>query len=213
MSFAISLLHPTIRPEAWQAASRAWIETCESPANVQYVLVPEPGVGFGRFAPAEFPLVGDGFISLNKRGRGLPQAFNHAASVSDGRILVTIADDLWPCAGWDRILLEAVGTTEIAAVWAEVGIPHLDSQIIVHPILTRGYYEQRGGQIFHEGYTAWYADNEFSDIAMRDGVIIDARERLKFKHAHFADEVDSFHNQRGEQDRVLYEARKAAGFP
>lgn len=51
-------------------------------------------------------------------------------------------------------------------------------------ILNRKRYE-RFGYLFHPGYVSMRADDEFSEVAERDGVIVDAT-HLMFPHCHWS---------------------------
>jgi hypothetical protein len=211
----ISLLHPTARPHRWEAVHRAWLRACAQPERVEYVLVPEwdldNGVSsrFGRL--------------VIKRNQGRPclvDAFNQAAALSTGRVLVVIADDFFPFPLWDVGLLHTLEgkLDEQVAVWASTGGAN-DARFIVHPILTRAYYERYGFLFWYE-YEAWFADNEFSDVAHRDGVVLDARKVLRFDHCHpsrglvAADAINQRQDSRGASIfRSVYERRKRDGFP
>jgi len=150
----------------------------------------------------------------------LVDAFNQAAALSTGKVLVVIADDFFPFPNWDTALLDVLGykSDQPAVVWASTQGSN-DAHFIVHPILTRAYYERYGYIFWHE-YEAWYADNEFSDVAHRDGVVIDARQRLRFDHRHpsrglvASDEINLRQDKRGATIfKAIYYRRKREGFP
>jgi hypothetical protein len=93
-------------------------------------------------------------------------------------------------------------------------------ELMTIQILARGRFE-RFGYVFHPRYTGMYADNEFSEVAHRDGVVIDAR-YLVFQHHHpyFDPGVPNdrwyeLANAPSEYSlgRAVYVARKACGFP
>jgi hypothetical protein len=140
----ISLLHPTIRPHAWENAAQAWYERCDNPDGVEYILVPEQSrfleslTTLSEMTPFEENTVGWNTHAANEGG-----CFNCAAELSTGDVLVTMADDLTPPEHWDTTLLRVLGDkiNGEAAVWAASGDASLDSWTIVHPILTRAYYE------------------------------------------------------------------------
>jgi hypothetical protein len=50
-------------------------------------------------------------------------------------------------------------------------------------ILTRERYKDQG-YLFHPEFFSMFSDNWFSECAFRDGVVIDARDRITFKHLH-----------------------------
>jgi hypothetical protein len=196
-----------------------WFKKCDHPESVEYVLAIEP---------AEFPEppVDSPFpntkVVRNTKTPCLVSGFNTAGEASTGNPLVAIADDLFPCPHWDTILAEVLEGREDteAVVWAHNGsFWGRDSKDeIVHPILTRKYYE-RLGHVFNPAYRAWYADTEFAAVAHLDGVVIDAREKLRFDHRHFSegrcphDAINARADAGGEADKLMFEQRKAAGFP
>ena len=77
-------------------------------------------------------------------------------------------------------------------------------------ILSRARYEQQGNELFHEGYESVFSDNEFSYRAYRDGIVIDAREKLRFEHLHPSfgkAPMDATYKHNNQQSR--YEAGRA----
>jgi len=112
------------------------------------------------------------------------RAWNAAAKVAVGDVLVQLSDDWIPCYGWDTAILAEIGDTSRSAVLAVSDGNRTDS-LLCMAILTRARLErQEGGTLFSPEYLSVYSDNEFSHRAWRDGVVIDARERLKFRHVH-----------------------------
>lgn len=209
-----SLLHPTARPKQWRNTACAWLTATANPDDVDYVLVPEWNVDVHTV-----PRFGIRGVYRNNGHPCLVDGFNTAAKNASGQVLIAIADDFFPFPRWDEALAKVIGTriTEDLVVWASTGGAN-DENFIVHPILTRSYLE-RYGYLFWSGYKAWYADNEFSDVAHRDGVVLDARKQLRFDHRHPSrslapnDEIYQRQAMQGEEARVLYERRKAQGFP
>jgi hypothetical protein len=75
-------------------------------------------------------------------------------------------------------------------------------------ILTRERYKAQG-HLFHPEFFSMFSDNWFSHCAFRDGVVIDARDRITFEHVHpafgkaemdetYARSNDSYHYKTGE---------------
>ena len=113
---------------------------------------------------------------------------NAAAKASTGQVLVMVADDFFPPEHWDTLLLEAI--PDLSGEYAV----HVDAQdpwcwIMTHPILTRAYYERPGrggckpGDLFYPEYLSVGCDDDFTECAKRDGVVINAK-HLKFEHRH-----------------------------
>jgi hypothetical protein len=145
-------------------------------------------------------------------------AHNCAAEVSHGDVLVIIADKYFSAPHWDTDLLEVLGEklNSDAVVWANQTLTYpngtIDKGHMVHVILTRSYYQKKG-YVFHPDYTDWYADNEFHDVAAGEGIIIDARTKLRFRKLQEMDEFENRYVRNGEASRMIYERRRANGFP
>jgi hypothetical protein len=151
-------------------------------------------------------------------------AFNAAARVSSGSILFLEADDCFPPADWDRLLIETVYRANKTldddfVIWVSTGGPN-DDRLMTVPILSRRRFLTKGYAIWP--YPSVYADNDFTESARADGVVIDARASLRFEHRHFSlpgglprDEVYDRQNSRenyAEGERIFQE-RRALGFP
>ena len=208
----ISLLHPTVRPDKWQVACEDWFKNCDQPHDIEYILVPERA----KFSELFLPRIQfDNFVmTMNEGPATLVGAFNFAATLSHGDVIMAIADDYFSAPHWDTDilhLLEGKMHTE-AVIWANSNVPCLDVYTIVHPILTREYYK-RLGYIFNSIYDSCYSDVEFNDVAQAAGVVIDAREKLRFNHTHGNDEIYMEHMSHADVSRAIYLTRKQDGFP
>jgi hypothetical protein len=187
-----SLLHTTARlPYGWLEASTEWLRACDHPESVQYVLfVDGEPVPLGKIR---------GFASFNmidENGRllsrpydncrvGSANGWNRAAALSTGKFLITISDDYRPCEHWDTEILRLLGgegswhmDEVVLDVDNQDGAPH-----IPFSFLTRAYYN-RYGYIFYPEYKGLMADNDFTDVAREDGVVINAK-HLRFRHLHY----------------------------
>jgi hypothetical protein len=213
----ISLLHTTIRPQKWVLACQAWYDCCDKPDRVEYVLTPEKTDAEWFFAiPFKHHV-----IEWNNGRPCAVDGFNYAAKLSHGQVLVIVADDFFPPPHWDSQLLGVLGrkASKEAVVWVSTKGEN-DSRFITLPILTRKYYERYGYVLWPE-YQSWYSDCEFTEVAQRDGVIIDARKTLNFDHRYpwrpdlrqAPDEINLRQNNQGAEAELLYEKRKSAGFP
>lgn len=211
----ISILHPTARPEKWGAAYAQWLDTCDDPSRVEYVLVPEWDLEIE--GGPTFP------NTVVERNHGRPclvDSYNQAAELAQGQVLVVSADDFFPFPHWDTELLAFLGNRldKEAVVWVD------NPTMLIQPIITRPYYE-RYGYLFYSGYFGWYADNEFDTVARRDGVVLDARDVLPFRHAHHVidpvgtvvNPVDPVYKRIVDEGKTtgkgIFEQRRAVGFP
>jgi hypothetical protein len=90
---------------------------------------------------------------------------------------------------------------------------------MVLPIITRARYA-RFGYLFYPKYKSMFCDTELTEVAYRDGVVIDAH-HLLFEHMHpdcgkrNRDQNDLLHasSERWNVGEMLFNFRKAAGFP
>ena len=211
----ISLLHSTARlPDGWRPAMEAFLANAADPSNVEYILAIDEDRDFS-VSPDE--LAGWGASALVKRGvTSSVSGHNAAAKVSHGDILVTMADDYFPPAGWDDAIRRAIPDVRDQVV---LDVENSDGSTWLLPFsfLTRAYYE-RYGYIFYPGYRALCSDNEFSEQARRDGVVRSAR-HIVFEHRHPdrglapMDEVYLRQKSGYEEAKKLFRERQATGFP
>lgn len=113
-------------------------------------------------------------------------AWNECAAASTGDILVQLSDDWIPCRGWDSRLYGECGHRDPLNDPFVVAVSdgHRTDDLLCMAILSRARWERQGREMFAPEYESMFSDNEFSFRAFRDGVVIDARSRLKFEHAH-----------------------------
>jgi len=220
MNPVFSLCHPTARlPNGWILAWRDWMAKCDYPEKVEYVLVVHE---------SDYPSLGD-IPSPNIRvaicgtRRSWVESANLAARVSNGRVLVSIADDFFPCDPWDTEITNAIPDLNGQYV-LDVNTGH-NRDIIICPIFTRAYYERPGrgghpnGEFLYPEYISMGADDDFTHVAFQDGVVVNGK-HLHFDHRHPSrglSEMDEVYQwtQRPEawevKDRVLAR-RKSCGF-
>jgi hypothetical protein len=171
-----SLLHPTIRlPEGWQAASDEWYAACDNPDEVEYVLCTEWPVPPAITSWKHFVQIDNGDRRCSTMG------WNKAGAASTGQFLITIADDFAPCLHWDTELLKVIPDLKGQYVIA-VNMGGFRPDLLMFTLMTRPYYE-RYGYVWYPEYKGMYADDDFTAVAKRDGVIINAR-HLFFEHRH-----------------------------
>jgi hypothetical protein len=172
----ISLLHAT-RGRVKQAAEcrRKWLESAADPDSVEHIFgldIDDPEVMLLTVYNHVF-LTGDG---------GPVAAWNVAATRAKGEILVQLSDDWEPFQGWDMAIREAIGDTSKPAVLA-VSDGHRKDDLLCMAIMTRQRFVDQG-YFFYTEFFSMFSDNWFSYEAFRDGVVIDARDRIVFEHIH-----------------------------
>lgn len=183
-----SLCHTTARlPKGWRAAAQAWKDNADHPELVEHIFVvdaPEPGsVSVLATLGADFPFTGTTKFGINEERRCCVDGWNLAAKLSTGKFLINIADDFFPCPHWDTELIKVIeangGFDKEMALDVNTGGNH---GLLTFCFITRPYYE-RFGYLLYPEYISVYSDNEFTDVAKRNGVVVDAR-HLLFKHIH-----------------------------
>ncbi len=190
--FQFSLLHTSARPDKWREIFDAWISLADNPVWVQYILVGDQRWGFDKHNPGESLRDIDTYVNLYPMRRCYVEGVNLAARYARGHTLIVIADDQYPCQGWDTHLNRVIAQNELHdrgsvleyAIRVPTGTPdEVKRNITVMPIVSRSRY-QRLGYVLFPGYESMYADNDFSEHAQQDGVFIDAQDLPEFPHRH-----------------------------
>jgi hypothetical protein len=196
----ISLLHATRgRPGMAWRCRMDWLRAADNPDAIEHIFA------IDATDPASFLLANTRSVIV--RGNGGPvEAWNVAAAQSNGQVLIQLSDDWQPFQGWDTAILDAIGDPTKPAVLA-VSDGHRTDALLCMAILTRAQYQQQG-HLFHPEFFSMCSDDWFTECAHRDGVVIDARDRITFEHMHpafgigemdetYARSNDDFHYQTG----------------
>jgi hypothetical protein len=224
-----SLLHPTARPDGWRGAMDAWYERCDNPGQVEYVLCRDEGrddAAWNRQGDWSFGLWQKWHpfkFVVNEGRRCAVDAWNAAAKASTGEILITVADDYFPSEYWDAQIMETV-IAPLSKNWTPgclkefvLDVDNGDGSdwLLPFSFISRAYYE-RLGCLFWPEYYGLGADNDFTERARRDDVVIPAR-HIKFSHPQFpADDPIYQWQHRAEAEeayRRVFSKREAQGFP
>lgn len=243
-----SILHTSARPEQWKQVYDAWIAAADHPEYIEYVLCVDERWGFSADTPGlmDWSWRKDdftpGFRAMNKlvwntQRRCYVDGVNTAAAASTADVFIVNADDQYPCPHWDTVLRahfefssefqEAMASgNSSAVVWANTLTPReRERRIMPMPILTRAYYEQKG-YVFYPKYESMYADNDFCEQALYDGVngdcaVLYLADSAAFPHRHpyfdpkvSDDAVYQAQNRREAYNTgaALFAVRKANGF-
>jgi hypothetical protein len=193
-----SILHSSARPDKWRTVYDAWIAAADNPPDVQYVLVVDRRWGFEELpdfvrAYGGIPTKHEDLAIWNTGRRCYVDGVNIAAAYATGDIFIVIADDQFPCEHWDTEIEKAITQWHtpgvdiggdycvVVEVSTQTPAEH-DRKILVMPILSRGRYKKYG-YVLYPAYESMYADNDFREMADRDGAVYDAR-HLVFPHKH-----------------------------
>lgn len=184
----ISLLHATYgRPKKAVEAMRHSLLNAATPGNVEYIVAVEDTdlESMKAFDETEARVVSGQF-------GGSAPAWDAAAKVAKGELLVQMQDDLVLPMDWDRMLLERI-TPEYHTPFPprplviRVSDGFRKDSLLCTAIINRARYEQVG-EFLHAGYRSVYSDGEFTLRAILDAkagkcTLIDARD-ITFLHRH-----------------------------
>jgi len=126
-----------------------------------------------------------------KEPNGCVKAWNAAAAVSAGEVLVQLSDDWIPCHDWDALIWESLeplasaetGTVGSTPLVLAVRDNHRTDALLCMAILTRARYEAQGFEMFSSEYFGVFSDNEFTVRAYDDEVVVQAP-HIVFSHDH-----------------------------
>lgn len=147
--------------------------------------------------------------------RSMVEALNRGAKAAAGEVMVAMSDDFGCPPAWDRAIVDAIGGRELAAVLVDDGV---NARILTIPIMTAALY-RRLGYIYHPDYISMWADDDLTEVAKREGALVDAR-HLVFPHRHMflalADADDTYARQNSNRSWWhgwrTYEKRKLEDF-
>jgi glycosyltransferase involved in cell wall biosynthesis len=156
------------------------------------------------------------FPSVVSTGQSCVSAWNLGATKANGELIIQLSDDWLPPLHWDAKLLALVEGRDLHTdeVVIAVNDGSRKDALLCMAIMSRARYEAQGNMFF-DGYQSMFSDNEFSHRAWKDGVVIDARDKLTFIHAHPAfkkGEMDATYEHNNRKDRyeqglALFRAR------
>ena len=175
----ISLLHAT-RGRSTKAVGcrESWINTAANPWSVEHIFAVDSD-------DKESAQMSKQFVSVRSEKRSCVAAWNLAAKSARGDLIVQLSDDWLPSPNWDLKLLDLVKGRDLAREQIVIAVNdgHRKDDLLCMAILSRARLEAQG-ELFFDGYESVFSDNEFSVRAFADGVVIDARDKITFEHAH-----------------------------
>ena len=179
----ISLLHAT-RGRWSQAigAMNMWMARAANPSSVEHWFAIDEDDVESREKLRRFRCV------LSKASTYSVGAWNKAASVATGDVLIQIADDFEPPPNWDAMILQALGADKYPLSGHLFGEKVLQVSdgcrtdgLLTMAIVTRRWYEKHG--LFHVEYRNVYSDTDLTATATKENAII-AAPNIVIKHHH-----------------------------
>ncbi len=222
-----SLLHATARvPDGWRTAHDEWMAEADDPSAIEYILCideqdkPKLPDEFGAPWVPGTEGIDIVYCPTPNGPSGAAAAWNCAAKNASGKFLITVSDDWRPCKHWDTELKNVIPNFDgDYVVEVSVGGDADIRRLLPFSMLTKARYD-RFGYIFHPEYYGVLADDEFTAVARRDNVVIDAR-HLLMPHLHFIyglSKIDLIYERQNSVKAFaigheVFNRRKAAGFP
>ncbi len=117
-------------------------------------------------------------LEVHPNGR-MVAAMNRGAEAASGDVIVAMSDDFGCPPAWDTAIVDAIGGRERAAVLVHDGV---NARILTIPIMTAAFYRHLG-YVYHPDYVSMWADDDLTEVAKREGALVDAR-HLLFPHRH-----------------------------
>ena len=203
----ISVIHATRGRQqiAWQRRWQ-WLCLAEKPIEIEWLFMVDEDEKVD-YTPHQAIRVNPG---------GIVNAWNAGAKIAKGDIIIQMSDDWTPPRHWDALISNAIGDTKAEKVLAVSDGLRTD-KLLCMAILTKDRLKKQG-HMFHPEYQesdGIYGDNEFTDRAYQDQVIVEAR-HIQFKHENpmFAggnpDDQLKNHNkpEHYQKGKAIYEKRK-----
>jgi hypothetical protein len=190
----ISVVHPTARvkpsagfPRGWVDAMLNFYERCAEPSRVEYILVVHESRWdefWGTGTNAVDISWGSTNVIKNPYRDCVVDQLNVGCAAADksSKVLIATMDDLRAPKDWDRLIVESFPDLDTPHVVQYSSCSPRDGDLIVAGAITRARYESVG-YCLHPDYTSMYADDDFTTVARRDGVMLEAK-NIQFEHLH-----------------------------
>jgi hypothetical protein len=157
---------------------RQWLDCAVHPEKIEYVFAIDDDDAKSVRLLADYSHV------VAPAGGRMIRPINMGARVATGDILITAMDDVVAPKDWDSSIRERLPSPRETHAVLAVSDGHRKDRLLVTYILTRPRYESQAN-ILDPAYELYgvYVDNEFTDRAYRDKVVIEAFD-LVFEHDH-----------------------------
>lgn len=212
-----SLNYTSVREDQISGVVNMWLKRADSPESVEVVIAIDSNNG--KAIEAAKAVKNAIVVIQDKPPFNCVRGWNVGAAKTTGDVIINVADDFNPPEHWDTLLLNLSPSgwtggehvVHVASGYVE--------DIMVLSIATRKRYE-RFGYMLYPGYESLFSDTEFTHVAYRDGVVINAKHIL-FEHMHCdcgkrpKDQHDVVHGgkDRWVRGEMLFNYRKGINFP
>ncbi len=213
-----SICYASKRPDVIKRKVNEWLTRASYPDAVEVIVCVDEDDG-ASFKVAS-AIKGVAVVKQTDKPYDCVKAFNLAAAHSTGDIIMGLDDDQEPCPAWDHL----IQFSHPGDWWLN---PHVIaprdgvvSERCGMPIVTRAWYNMVGGHLFYPEYRSMYADSDLTEQGKVLGMWLPV-DNTTIKHQHHTqgkrtkDAVDELHcgAERCEHGRLIFERRRAEGFP
>jgi hypothetical protein len=221
MPVKISLLHATARRDEAVRCVAKWYGEASGANDIEHLLALDfdvaDAVRDDLLARCRTENRGRSRLAPPTYRRHSIEAWNHCARAATGEVLVQLSDDMVPDRHWDRKLLELLDVGAPRLLGFAPQSPYGDQGgLVTLAIMSRKYYEQLG-YFLYPIYPSVYSDDDLTQTAMLDDVLVDAYGKFAVLHDHDQDRDEVVRNQNSAEKRFvgqnIFRARLAAGFP
>jgi glycosyltransferase involved in cell wall biosynthesis len=204
----ISIIHATKgRPQvAWQRRWQ-WLCLAQKPLEIEWFFMVDHDEAID-YTPHQ---------AIRCNPGGIVNAWNAGAKLAKGEIIIQMSDDWTPPRHWDALISTAMGDTAGEKVLA-VSDGLRQDKLLCMAIMTQSRLKKQGDMFCPEYQVSdgIYSDNEVTDRAYEDGVIVEAR-HIQFKHENpmftggNPDDLLKNHNkpEHYQKGKAIYEKRKS----
>jgi hypothetical protein len=212
-----SLLHASRgRPEIAKKAKKEWLDKASKKHSVEYILSLDEDDPLLE----NYPAGQNGICVVSGKSRGNVDAYNRAAYLSHGEILIQVHDDLIPPQNWDELIVRKIPMTQLPVVLRvddgvarEVRGGRTPLTILIG---TREWFKQCG-YFWSPDFVSVFCDDHMDALSAKMGVQIDAMD-IKFKHMWEGADRDatqrrSYSSQNWALGERMLNLHKLSGFP
>src|SRR5882724_7069954 len=178
-----SLVYTSVRPKLIKQVVDLW-NSRSIHYNIEWCIVADDGdiesLSAAGLATGEAVKSGQcrsAKIGVNSGPKNCTAGWNAAAALSTGKVIIAVADDFVPPLGWDEALLALQPKTWVD----EDRVIHVNDgyvqELCTLAIFTRARYD-KFGYLWYPKYQSMFCDTEFTEVAYRDGAVIEAMHLL-----------------------------------